>query len=308
MNTHQKSHRKRRTAFRSKTAAYNDAQCVVYTSDQAGFFATLLSIVHDIWTWRSQIIGLARFEVVKQSRGAALSWVWFFARPAVYILCFWFALAVGLRAGDLGGSQSAPPYILWLAAGVVPWFFLQEMLGSGINALSRYPYLVNKVRFPLSCVSAICASGELLLQLMLQAVLLVMYFLGGQPFDVHLLQIPFLLVLMWLFFVVFSIGMSQLTALSKDFANLMRSLSTPLFWLSGVIFDVTVIPFAWAKALFLFNPVTFFISAFRDAYYYRIWIWEDSLALACFAVVFLVTAAFSVVVYRRFCEEVPDAF
>ena len=249
---------------------------------------------------------LARFELVKKSRGAVLSWAWFFIKPAMYIFCFWFALEVGLRVGSGGASADAPPYILWLAAGIIPWFFMSDMLGTGVDVLHRYPYLVNKVKFPISAISSVYAIATMFVQLMLQAALLVIYFACGMPLDIHLLQVPILLLLMLMFWIAVSIMVSQLSAMSKDVANLMKAFSTPFFWLSGVIFNVKAIPIDWIQTFLAFNPITFFVTAFRGAYYDQVWFWEDPLLLGGFIAVFLLTILVMAWVYSRFNEEVAD--
>ena len=51
----------------------------------------------------------------------------------------------------------------WLIAGLIPWFFFQEVLSGGTNALMEYSYLVKKVVFQIDIlpiiklISACCA-------------------------------------------------------------------------------------------------------------------------------------------------------
>ena len=224
----------------------------------------------------------------------------------MYIFCFWFALRIGLRAGGI--AESAPPFILWLAAGIVPWFFMQEMLNAGIDVLHRYSYLVNKIKFPLSGISTIFTSASMIVQLMLQVGLLVVYLVCGMHLDVYLLQIPLLILMMFIFWDVFSIMMSQLCAISKDVKNLMKAFSTPFFWLSGVIFDVKSISIGWVQTILQYNPITFFVCAFRGALYDKTWFWSDTSSLFGFVVVFLLTLVCMLFIYGRFNEEVADVF
>lgn len=268
--------------------------------------ATLVTILKDNWQWRKQIARLALFDLVKKSRGAVLSWAWFFIKPGMYIFCFWFALDVGLRVGSGASSPDAPPYILWLSAGIIPWFFMQDMLSAGIDVLHRYPYLVNKIKFPLSCISTIFTSATMLVQLMLMVVLFIMYFACGMRFDAYLLQVPILLILMFLFWTVASILFSQLSAMSKDVANLVHAMSTPLFWLSGVLFNIKGVPLEWVQVLLQFNPITFFVTAFRGAFYEKTWFWDDPMACIGFAAAFIITLILALFVYKRFNEEVAD--
>lgn len=265
---------------------------------------TLATIIKDNWEWRAQIWNLAVFELKKQSRGAALGWAWFFVQPLVYVFCFWFAIEVGLRAAHTVSGDA--PYILWLASGIIPWFFMKDMLHTGIDVMHRYPYLVNKVKFPLSAISTIYALATMLLQLITQLIIVVIYFLCGQTLDLYLLQVPFLLILMFIFWTSFSILMSPLCAMSKDMKNLMSALSTPFFWLSGVLFEVRGVGIDWIQNILYFNPITFFVTAFRDALYNKMWIWEDPMLCIGFAIVLAITVIMALLVYKRTNKEVVD--
>ncbi|NHM14806.1 ABC transporter [Eggerthellaceae bacterium zg-886] len=244
------------------------------------------------------------FELVKKSRGAVLSWAWFFIKPAIYIFCFWFALALGLRVGS--PDPSGPPYLLWLCAGIIPWFFMQDMLNAGVDVMHRYPYLVNKIKFPLSGISSIFTLATMIVQLMLMVALFVIYFACGMGFDVYLLQVPVLLALMFMFWDAVSILCSQLSAISKDFANLIHAMGTPFFWLSGVLFPVQDIDVGWIQTILDFNPITFFVTAFRNAFYDKTWFWEDTPMCVGFLVAFAVTVVVMAIIYRKFNEEVAD--
>jgi teichoic acid transport system permease protein len=259
----------------------------------------------DNWQWRQKVAHLAWFEIVKQSRGAILSWGWFFIRPAIYVFCFWFALDVGLRASGMPLPDGVP-YVLWLSAGIIPWFYMQEMLGAGSDVFHKFSYLVKKIKFPLAAIPTIRAEASLIVQLMLQVALLAMYFLCGMQLDLYLLQVPIALLLMFVFWDVFSLFISHLTAFSKDVANLVKALTTPLFWLSGVIFNVKGIPIDAVQVFLQYNPVTFFVTVFRDALVDKVWFWEDPGLCIGFAVVFAVTLFFAVMTYKNLGEEVSD--
>ena len=106
---------------------------------------TLKELFGNLKEWKSQIFHLAFIEMRKASHGTALGWVWVFAKPAMYIGCFWFALEAGLKASRVSGL-SGGEYMIWLAAGIIPWFFLQKMLGGGSDVFRKYTYLENKLK------------------------------------------------------------------------------------------------------------------------------------------------------------------
>lgn len=219
------------------------------------------------------------------------------------IFVFWFALDIGLRQG----RDMDPPFYLWLVSGLIPWFFMKEMLRAGSSVLNRYSYLVTKIKFPLSGISSFFALSSIVIHIGLTVLLIAIYFGFGMPLDIYLVQIPIIMLVMLVFFTMYSIMTSLLSALSKDFANTIKAFITPLFWLSGIIFPVADLDIQWIKTLLLFNPITFFASAYRDIFYYKAWIWEDVSALLGFGIVFLVTLIVMLVLYKKLHKEVPDA-
>ena len=128
-------------------------------------------------------------------------------------------------------------------------------------------------------------------------------------FHVHisrcLVQIPLLLLLMFVYWIAYSMMVSPLSALSKDFANLLRTLTTPLFWLSGIFFHLDSLPHV-AQVIMYFNPVAWFVQAFRDCFVYRQWIWDRPEQLAVFVFTFVLTIVLAIRNYRRLREVIPD--
>ena len=265
-------------------------------------FETFKQILKENWDMRKQIWSLAVSELVKTYRGSALGWFWLFARPAIYIFVFWFTLSLGLRRGnDVAGA----PYLLWLAAGIMPWFMMQQMISAGGSVYNRFGYLVNRIKFPLSVISTFYVLS-LLIILVVELVIMVALCL---VFQVHisrcLVQIPLLLLLMFVYWIAYSMMMSPLSALSKDFANLLRTLTTPLFWLSGIFFHLDSLPHV-AQVIMYFNPVAWFVQAFRDCFVYRQWIWDTPEQLAVFVFTFALTIVLAIRNYRRLREVIPD--
>ena len=59
----------------------------------------LSEIIKDHMIYKQQILKLAKADLVKTYRGAALGWAWAIIKPAVTIFVYWFAFEIGLRAG-----------------------------------------------------------------------------------------------------------------------------------------------------------------------------------------------------------------
>ncbi|MDR3315913.1 MAG: ABC transporter permease [Coriobacteriales bacterium] len=268
-------------------------------------FSALREILKDNWGWRGQIWHLAVVDIQKQVRGTVLGWFWLIAKPLIFIVTLWFALEIGLRAERTVGDY---PYILWLSLGLIGWFFMSSMIGSGSNVYKAYSYLIDKMRFPLSVISSFYGLAQLIIFLFTLLLPVIVMFILKVPFTIYALQMPFLIILMYLFFVFFSIMTSPVSALSKDFHNLIKAMQTPLMWFSGIIFNVEVIEFSWFKYVMLFNPITFFVYGFRAALCDHYWVWEKPETLIAFVGVFLLTLIVALVMYKRLGKEIPDVF
>lgn len=264
---------------------------------------TLIEIVREHIRWRRQLIKLAKADIVKTYSGAALGWAWAIIKPTVMVLVLWFAFSVGLRVNrDVNGF----PYILWILAGMVPWFYMQSMIGGGAGAIIRYKYLVTKMKFPVSTIPTFVGLSKLMVHFFLVGIMVVIYIVLGHIPGIHILQLPIYMLLMVVFFTLWSLFASLLSAMSRDFLNLVKSFVTPVFWLSGIMYDVNNIGVGWIKTVMLFNPVSYFAEGYRNIFIYKVWIWEEGKEFGCFMLMLVIMLILSVWAYKRTLKEIPD--
>ena len=97
--------------------------------------STCKEIISDHLAYRKQLVKLAKSDIKKTYSGAVLGWAWAVIRPAILIFVFWFAFTVGLRKGsDVDGY----PFFLWLIAGMIPWYYMRDMITGGAGSIRKY--------------------------------------------------------------------------------------------------------------------------------------------------------------------------
>lgn len=264
---------------------------------------TLIGVVDEHEQYWRQIFQLAAADLVKTYRGSALGWLWAVIKPSVTIFVYWFAFAIGLRASS---SVAGFPFSLWLIAGIVPWFYVSEMLTQGTTTLKRYSYLVTKIKFPVSTISTFVSLSKLYVHIALTAIVIVIFIVFGYPIDVYYLQLPLYMALMFVFFTVWSLFAAPLSAISKDFANVVSSFVMAVFWMSGIMWDINTIKIPWLSRLLLFNPVTFIATGYRNVFIYKKWFFEDRFALVAFLVTLAGMTALSLYTYHRLRRDIAD--
>jgi len=264
---------------------------------------TLIEIIQEHIRWRYQIFNLAKSDLIKTYSGAALGWLWAIIKPLITILVYWFAFTVGLRQGKV---VEGFPYILWIVAGIIPWFYITEMITQGAGAIRSYKFLVTKMKFPVSTIPTFVGISKLVVHLFLMSITLTLFIVLGFWPDVYWLQLPIYMFLMVMFFIFWALFSSMLSAISKDFLNLVKSFTTAIFWLSGILWDINTISNPIIKTILMFNPVTFFATGYRNCLIYKTWIWEEPEAFGAFAVVTIVLLMAAVWSYNKLRKEIPD--
>ena len=263
---------------------------------------TLKEIIKDHIEYRRQLVQLAKADM-KKAYGGVLGMGWAIIRPAIMIFVFWFAFSVGLRKG---GDVEGYPFFLWLIAGMIPWFYMRDMITGGAGSIRRYKYLVTKIKFPVSTIPTFVSMGSLATHAGLVVLMIGIFLLFGYRPTIYYLQIPLYMILMFLFFTAWGLFSGVLSSISRDFLNLVKSLTQALFWMSGILYDANGIDQQWIRNILLFNPVTILVNGYRNALIYHKWFWEDWQQLVNFAIVYAVMLLLAVWVYRKLKKDIPD--
>lgn len=261
-----------------------------------------LLIIKEHFEMRKLIIGLAKNDLIKTYRGSALGWLWALIKPTITIFVYWFAFSFGLRGGQ---PVNGYPFFLWLIAGMIPWFYMSEMINGGTFAIRKYKYLVTKMKFNVSIIPTFFSLSSLFVDACMMVIVILIFMLRGYMPDIYYLQLPFYMIFMFVFFTIWSLFSAPLAAISKDYANLVKSFITAIFWLSGILWDVNGLDIGWIKTLLKFNPVTYFASGYRNVFIYKKWFFEDPTTLIILGVTVLL-GIIAVRNYYKLRTDLPD--
>ncbi len=264
---------------------------------------TLKEIIKDHIEYRRQIIKLAKADIAKTYRGAALGWSWAIIKPTVTIFVYWFAMEIGIRASK---PMNGHPYFLWLIAGMIPWFYMNEMLYQGTDCFRKYSYLITKMKFPVSTISTFVSISKMIINIILLFITILIFIAFGFMPNIYYLQIPIFILLSFIFFTGWSLFAANIAAMSKDFSNLVKSFISAIFWLSGILWNAEEVKILWLKKLLRLNPVTYIVNGFRNCFINQIWIWEQPKRFMYFAIATTIMWALAIWSYKKFRKEIPD--
>lgn len=264
---------------------------------------TLLDIISDHITYRKQIFKLAKADLSKTYRGSALGWAWAIVKPVVTIFVFWFAFSCGLRHGK---PVDGYPFFLWLIAGFVPWFYMSSMISGGAGCIRSNKHLVTKMKFPVSVIPTFVSLSNFAVHIFLFLIMVAVFIAFGYMPDIYMLQIPLYMFMMFLFFTVWALFAGMLSAISKDFLNLVKSFSQAIFWMSGIIYNVNNVDIPWIRSILNYNPVTIIATGYRHTFIDKTWFFEDWYSMRCYLIVIVIIIILAVWAYRKLYKDISD--
>ncbi len=253
-----------------------------------------------------QIFLLAKTELLKTYKGALLGTGWAVVKPLFTLLVYWFAFEIGLRAGNQVGGV---PRFVFMLTGFVPWFFMQDAILIGAKSIRANKQYVIKMAFPVSTIMTFTLISRMIVHFMLLVPMYIYLSFTGFPPSIYNLQFFIFCPLMFLFFLVVTWSTAPMAAFSKDFENLLNSVMTGIFWLSGIMWDANAIGGRFLPWVMKANPINFILEGYRDAFVYNRWIWshEDGrISAIIFFAELIVFALLGIYNYKRLRKILPD--
>lgn len=225
-----------------------------------------------------QILLLSKNELIKTYKGAFLGYAWAIIKPLCTLFALWFMFVIGLRGNSTrhGDVIDVFPFLL---SGYVPWFFISDSMLHGTKSIRSHSQFVTKINYPVSTIMTFTTLSKIYVEFILTVIMYIVLLLLGFSPAIQNIQILFYLPLMFLFFLGLSWINAPLAVYSRDFENLIGSILTMLFWISGSLFDTYGLDNKIIRYIMYFNPITYFVNGYRKTFIYHEWFWQHSVEI-----------------------------
>lgn len=245
---------------------------------------------------------MSRFTLKKTYSGSALGIGWSIVKPCVFIFVYWFGIQIGIRGGK---PMDEAPFILWLIAGIIPWFFISDCMTIGCSSIKSNSHLVTKVVFPIETIPVFNVMAYLNTHLLMMVILLAIYVFSGYGLSVYSLQLLFYIPLIFIFGCILTTFLSTLSVISKDFQQLVKSTINVFFWLTPILWNADHVGGILGKLMKL-NPIYYFIYGYRNSLIYKKWFFETYNFTIYFFAFLLIFALITGYLFNRLSKEFSD--
>ncbi|MFR4351108.1 MAG: ABC transporter permease [Roseburia sp.] len=226
---------------------------------------------------RRLLWNLAQNDIKKKFAGSYFGVIWAFVQPVITILLYWFVFELGLgsRATDLRTGIEIP-FVLWLMAGLVPWFYFQESMNGGTGVLVEYSYLVKKVVFQIDMLPVVKLISALFTHLFFVLFAVSVFWLMGYAPDFYTLQVLYYSFCMMVFTVGLIYATGAVNVFFRDMKEVVGILLQIGMWVTPIMWDFESVSFipGWALTILRLNPMYYIVSGYRDALINKIAFWE----------------------------------
>ena len=267
----------------------------------------LISLIKGMVHKRKLILELSAADFKKRFVGSYFGVVWMFIQPLVTILIYAFIFGES-------GMKAAPPvgeaYVLWLAPGIIPWFFFSEVLNTGTNCLQEYHYLVKKVVFEVEYLPVIKLISCFMVHVCFLVILVGLFLVHKEapaPMItwIQILYYSFAAAMLGLALIFFT---ASIQVFFKDMAQIVGICLQFGMWLTPIMYDETMFTSraAWIGTVFKLNPFYYIAAGYRDSMLGGNWFFERPTMTLYFWAVTLILMVSGLKVFKKLRPHFSD--
>lgn len=270
------------------------ASCIVFIRCYDKF--TVLPV--ELWQSRHLIWKLAKNDFKKRYAGSYLGAFWAMAQPVVTVGMYYVVFDV-IMGGNASRTAADVPFVLFLTAGLVPWFFFSEALNNGTNALREYDYLVKKVVFKISVLPIIKIIAATFIHVFFVVVLLIVAAIYGYYPTVYTIQLVYYSACLFVFVLALSYTTCAVVVFFKDLSQIINIALQIGMWATPILWDIENIGSSRWVSILKLNPLVYIVNGYRSAVYERQWFFEDFFSTMYFWIVTVVLFGIGALIFKR---------
>ncbi|MBR1930495.1 MAG: ABC transporter permease [Lachnospiraceae bacterium] len=251
---------------------------------------------------RHLIWKLAKNDFKKRYAGSYFGALWALAQPVVTVGMYY--VVFDKIMGNVSRTEEAP-FVLFLTAGLVPWFYFNESLNSGTNALREYDYLVKKVVFKISILPIIKIIAATFIHVFFILLLLVVAAIYGYYPTIYTIQIVYYSFCLFIFVLALCYTTCAVVVFFKDLSQIINIGLQIGMWATPILWDMNTLSPTW-QVIVKINPLVYIVNGYRSAIYKQEWFFQDFFSTMYFWIATVVLFGLGAMVFKRLKVHFAD--
>lgn len=207
---------------------------------------------------RALLAELVRTDFKLRYQGSVLGYAWSLLRPLFMFGILYVIFGLVLKSGD--GVPHFPAYLL---LGVVLWTFFTDMTNQSLGSIVERGDLVRKIRIPRWMIVFSSSVGALINLGLNLSIISVFFIWNGVEVRQTVLLLPLLIVELYIFSTGISYFLSAIFVKLRDVRYIWEVLLQAGFYLTPILYAMTIIPSTFIQKVMLLNPLAQIIQDSR---------------------------------------------
>ncbi|WOO86627.1 hypothetical protein RZE82_05800 [Mollicutes bacterium LVI A0039] len=257
---------------------YKMSDVLAIKEEKVSLFEEIRYGLNEVFTRVPMIMKLSYTNFLLETKNTTLGSYWHIVRDIIFFITY-ISFMIFMRGnGDIDGI----PVILFLVSGLVPWYYISDVMNGSVNCIRNSNGIISKVKFPVTIIpfySAIGAFYKRALTYIILAVIVIYFFATNQLDTFKPLTFLYFNAAMLIYMVSFALVFSSLISVSKDFTELYRAIQRVQMYFLPVFWDFTMIgkKLSFSTPLYdtighgilvllKLNPVAYILNGFRASF------------------------------------------
>lgn len=258
----------------------------------------------ELYQSRHLIWKLAKNDFKKRYAGSYLGAVWAMVQPVVTVVMYYIVFEVIMGSGRPMANDEIP-YVLFLTAGLVPWFYFNESLQNGTNSMLEYNYLVKKVVFKISILPIIKIIAATFIHVFFACILLVIAAIYGYFPSIYTIQLVYYSFCMFILVLGMCYTTCAVMVFFKDLGQIINIALQIGMWATPILWDIESIG-PKAQMLVKINPLVYIVNGYRSTIFEKTWFFEDFYSTMYFWIFTVVIFGIGALVFKRLKVHFAD--
>ncbi|WP_332763940.1 ABC transporter permease [Pseudomonas koreensis] len=243
----------------------------------------LLSLYRSLHDYRGFIRGSVKREFQARYRNSLFGALWPIFNPLSMIIVYTVIFSHIMRA-RLPGVDDAMAYSVYLCAGLLAWGLFSEITLRSQTMFLDNANLLKKISFPRICLPVIVLCSAAINFAIIIALFLGFLLITGRWPGLALLALIPLIVLQMMFCAGLGMVLGVMNVFFRDVGQLFGICLQFWFWLTPIVYPITILP-EWVQGLLQLNPLTPVFSSYQNLFLYGQWpVWDSLLPILVIAV------------------------
>lgn len=217
----------------------------------------------EILSYRDMIFNMTRRELRGKYAKSVLGFLWSFVGPLLQIIVYAIVFTMIF-------PSNIPNYYIYLMTGMLPWTFFSDAFLTGTGSIIYNAEMIKKIYFPRETLVIGEVNAKLINLLLSFAVMFVFILISGVGVTRHVILLPLIVLIQYLFTLGMTLIISSVTVYLRDMEYVSQVIIMTWMWATPIFYSLENIDQRLRQLLNL-NPLCSIVLCYRDVLFYHIW-------------------------------------